>query len=93
MGKQGGQVVPQSGQRDHETEYPFRALTEDIPKEERGNNSAAVQDVILRHDAKVGDVYQQIRDSDEDQGSRTCAFDRTYGVADFGESIVRVTVT
>ena len=57
------------------------------------SNTAAVQDVILRHCTKVGDVDQQLRDSDEGKGNRVGAFDRTYGVADFGESIICLAVT
>lgn len=47
------------------------------------NGSAAVQYVILGDRAKVCDVYQQIRGSDEDQGNRIREFDRTNGIADF----------
>jgi hypothetical protein len=57
------------------------------------NDSAAAQDIIFRHRAKVRDVGQQIGDSDEDQGNRICAFDRADGITDFRKDVVRVTVT
>ena len=63
----------------------------DSPKSR--SNPAAVQDVILRHYTKVGDVDQQVRDGDEGHGNRVGAFDRRYGVADFGESVVHLAVT
>ena len=52
-----------------------------------------MQDVILRHRTKVGDVDQQVRGSNEGQGNRAGTFDRTYGVTDAGESITCPIVT
>ena len=63
------------------------------PNPNSPNDSAAAQDVILRNRAKVGDVGQQIHDSDKGQGNWISELDRTNGIPDFGEDVVRATIT
>lgn len=85
--KDDGQNVAESGESNENRKGTLSVRTHDVAEEESGNKRATASDLLLGRSREVGDVGENVEDSDEADRERAGNLEGTLRVLNLGERL------